>query len=190
MLQILITIFLFVLIPLYWKKYGVTNFLWFSDIGLFLTFFALWLKSPLLISMATIGILPVELIWIADYFFQLTTRRPLLSISSYMFDAQYSIFLRSLSLFHIALPIIWFWYLFKWGYDAEAFNYQLVLTWVVLVLSYFFTDPEKNINWIYLPKNLNWKTISSFAWLIILMIFYPLLIIWPTHYLLERLFHT
>src|SRR5579883_2409752 len=111
MLTYLVTLFVFILIPCYWKKYGPKNFLWLSDIGVFLTFFALWLHSPLLNSMAIIGVMPFEIIWTIDYFYYLLFRRPLLNISDYMFDKSISTFIRALSLFHIVMPIIWLYLL-------------------------------------------------------------------------------
>lgn len=45
-----------VLIPVYWKTYGPTNFLYFCDIALIMTLFALWLESALLVSAAAVGI--------------------------------------------------------------------------------------------------------------------------------------
>src|ERR687891_33393 len=45
------TAFVAVLVPVYWKIYGPTNFLWFSDIALGSTVAALWLESPLLLWM-------------------------------------------------------------------------------------------------------------------------------------------
>ena len=45
------TLFLVILVPVYWAHYGPKNFLWFSDIALLTTGAALWLESPLLASM-------------------------------------------------------------------------------------------------------------------------------------------
>lgn len=187
-LKIVAILFMGVLIPVYKKNYGVRNFLWFSDVGLFLTVFGLWLESPLLISMAAVGVLPFEIIWMIDYFFQLISGRSLLNIANYMFDAKYSFFLRSLSFFHIVVPIILFWLLFKWGYDARALGYQMALAWMVLVLTYFFTDPKENINWVFLPTIKKWKNISPIAWLILLLFIYPILIFLPMHILLKYSF--
>lgn len=50
------TAFLAVLLPVYWRAYGPTNFLWFCDAALLLTVAGMWLESPLLISMCSVGI--------------------------------------------------------------------------------------------------------------------------------------
>ena len=42
------TVFLAVLVPVYWRTYGITNFLWFCDAALILTVAGMWLESSLL----------------------------------------------------------------------------------------------------------------------------------------------
>lgn len=185
--KILFTLFLLILIPIYWKNYGPKNFLWLSDIGLFLTFFALWLESPLLISIAMVGIFPFELMWNIDFFYHLLTGNSLTSISDYMFDSKYPLFLRLLSLFHIFLPLIWIYLLFQWGYDKQAFMYSIVMLWIVLILNYLITDPKENINWVFMPQVRNWAWISNWLWLIILMIGFPTLVFLPMHLILQYL---
>jgi hypothetical protein len=188
LLAILLTLFIGFVIPIYWKNYGPENFLWLSDVGLFITLPALWLQSPLLMSMAMIGIFPLELIWTIDYFYCLFTGKKWLGITTYMFDPTYSRFLRGLSLFHIVIPVIWIVYLIQWGYDTDAPIYQTVLTWGVLFLTYFSTRPSSNINWVFLPKVREYRKIPGFLWLLLLLLAFPLIIIWPMHCLMVLLF--
>lgn len=126
-IKILISIFIAILIPVYWQNYGSTNFLWISDISLFLTFFALWLESSLLFSIALIMAFPVELAWNIDFFYQLFTGKTIIDFASYMFDAKYSLFLRCLSLFHIFMPIVWIRYISKLKYNKKAIYYSIPL---------------------------------------------------------------
>lgn len=185
-LRFLLTSFLVVLIPMYWRSYGIQNFLWLSDIGLFLTFLGVWFKSPLLISMAIIGIMPVEIVWFIDFILHLA-RLPNLSITDYMFDSQYTRFLRALSFFHVIVPLIWVWLIKQWGYDDRAFWYQSGLMAIVFLLSYFFTDPEKNINWVYTAKVMEWNWMPSFVWVILVMASAILCVVLPMHFLLKSL---
>ena len=187
-LKILLTGYVAILVPVYWKNYGPQNFLWLSDIGLFLTLLALWFKSPLLISMASIGIFPVEIIWIIDFFVRLSIKRRLLGITDYMFESDKKPFLKSLSLFHVFVPVLMIGLLYKWGYDSDAFFCQVVLTWIVFILTYFLTDPKDNINWIYLPNVQHWKNITSLIWLVFLLFGFPIFIICPFHELFRYLF--
>jgi hypothetical protein len=187
-LKIMSLLFLAVLIPAYWKTYGLQNFLWLSDISLFLTIAAIWFNSPLIMSTA-IGILPVEMVWIVDYLYQLTTGRNLLGVTNYMFDPKYSRFLKNLSLFHLVIPVIWVIYLFNYGYNTNALLYQSLVIWIVLPLTYFFTDPKENINWVFVPQSLNWQWMPSWLWLLVLLVGFPLLIFLPCHFIYMWIFN-
>ena len=56
------TVFVAILVPVYWRYYGAGNFLWFSDLALFITLAAVWLESSLLASTLSVGLL--ELVWL------------------------------------------------------------------------------------------------------------------------------
>lgn len=187
-IKILLTAYVIILVPIYWKNYGAENFLWASDIGLFLTLLGLWFESSLLISIVSISVLPVEIAWNLDFFIELLTGNNLLGLADYMFESKYSLLLKSLSLFHIFMPIIWIFCLIKWGYDSNAIIYSIILCWIILILTYFFSDPENNINWVFIPEKKNWSKMPSLLWLIILMIGFPTLIFWPMHEFLKIIF--
>lgn len=187
-IKLLLLVYLAILIPLYWKTYGPDNFLWLSDIGLFLTVSGVAFESPLLISMAAVGVIVLETIWMIDYFLYFIIKRSVLGVSEYMFNPQYSKFIRALSLFHVVFPIMWIILLSQWGYDSKAFYYQGALTWLVLILGYLFSTPSKNINWVFLPKAKNWKRMPPLVWLGILMIGIPLIFQLPPHLLFLQIF--
>jgi hypothetical protein len=50
-LKIIYTLFVCAVVPIYWRQYGPTNFLWFSDIALLALVPAVWLENALLVSM-------------------------------------------------------------------------------------------------------------------------------------------
>ena len=83
-LKIAYTLFVCLLVPIYWRQYGLVNFLWFSDIALLVLVPALWLESPLLISMMALAVVLPELAWNVDYFFRLATGVSLIGLTSYM----------------------------------------------------------------------------------------------------------
>lgn len=179
-------LFMLILIPMYLYYYGWQNFLWLSDVGLFLTFFALWVSSPLLMSMTLIA-LPLEIAWNIDFFVQLLSGRNILGIANYMFDDRLSLFLRGLSLFHVVLPLLWIWYLLHWGYNKRAFIYTLFLFWLVTIVTYVSSKPEDNINWVFMPVVHQWQGISPVIWVLLLMIGFPLFIFLPMHILLSKI---
>lgn len=152
-----------------------------------MTFFAIWFRSPLLVSVMLVSILPFELVWNVDFFYQLLSGTELIGLAAYMFDQDKAFFLRGLSLFHVFLPIIWVTYLFKWGYDPRALKYGTALCWSAFTASFLLTGPEKNINWVYYPVVHDWSWIHPLEWTFGLMIIFPLLIFWPAHLLFKRL---
>ncbi len=85
-LKIVYTLFVCALVPIYWRQYGLANFLWFSDIALLALVPALWLENALLVSMMAVSVVFFEALWNADFFFQLSTGRSLIGLSAYMFD--------------------------------------------------------------------------------------------------------
>lgn len=188
-LQLAYTAFLLVLVPVYWKKYGPGNFLWFSDIALFSVGIVLWTGNKLLLSMMAVGVLALELVWNLDYFGRLLTGHQLLGLSAYMFDESKSLFLRGLSLFHVVLPVLVIWLLLEWGYEPEALYWQTALAWVVLPLTYFLTDPKENINWVFGPGNRPQHKIPARLYFAIMMLIFPVGVYLPSHFLLQWLFN-
>ena len=186
-LRIALSAFVAFLVPYYWREYGWQNFLWLSDISLFLTVAALWRRSRLINSMLAIGILPLELFWNVDFFMHLVFGTGL-GLADYMFDESKSLLLRGVSLFHVALPIIWIVYLRRWRYDPRALAAQTALLWVVLIATYLLTAPDENVNWLFVPQKMGWDWLPGLAWLLACMAIVPVVVHWPLHRLYRRHF--
>ena len=187
-LKISYTLFICILVPVYWKQYGPGNFLWFSDIALFVTAAALWVESSLLASTMAISVVVLESIWIIDFLIGLIAGTSVIGLSAYMFDSKIPLSIRALSLFHVVLPILLLWLLYRLGYDRRALLAQTLLSWIVLPLSYFLTNRTDNVNWVYGFGGTQ-KWMPAPLYLVILMIAFPLVLYLPTHVLLKRLFN-
>ena len=186
-INLLYTLFVCLLVPLYWRQYGPANFLWFSDLALFIGLAALWLESSLLASMQAVSVLLLELLWNIEFFIGLITGRQILGLAGYMFKSDKPLWLRGLSLFHVPLPVILLWQVYCFGYDTRAWIAQSILFWIVMPLCFFVTRPEENINWVFGPGNQPQKEIPAGVYLILLLIGAPLFIYLPTHLLLRAL---
>jgi hypothetical protein len=173
-----------IIAAVYWRSYGPANFLWLSDIALAFTLISLLSRERLLASIPAVGVLALELGWAIDF---LAGGR-LIGLAAYMFDKRLSLPLRSLSLFHLALPPTLLFLLSMFGYDKRAFVFQTLLTWVVLLISYNATDPEKNINCVFGPGDKPQHVIPPPLYLALEMTALPLLVFLPTHLILLRLF--
>lgn len=182
------TLFVVLTAAVYTIKYGLGNFLWFSDIALFATVPALWFESSLIASMMAVGVLLPELFWNVTYFARLATGRRIAGLSDYMFDAQKPLYLRALSLFHVFLPVLLLWMVARLGYAKHAWIAQTALAWVVLPLTYLLTDPAQNINWVHGPGTEPQKRLPPLLYLLLLMVGFSLLVYLPTHLLLQAFF--
>lgn len=187
-LKIAHTLFVCGLVPIYWRQYGPTNFLWFSDIALLVLVPALWFESPLLISMMALAVMLPELAWNIDYFFRLATGMSLIGLADYMFDADIPRLIRALSLFHVALPLLLIWMLHRLGYDRRALLWQTLVTAAVLPLSYVFSNPRDNVNWVYGLGEQPQTRVAGLLFVFLLMLMFPLVVYLPTHLLLDRIF--
>jgi hypothetical protein len=187
-LKLAYSAFVAVLVPVYWVRWGPGNFLWFSDLALFGALAAVWLESSLLASMMTVAVLLPEAAWNIGFFGRLLFNRDPFGLTGYMFDASRPLYLRALSLFHVILPPLLLWLLYQLGYDARAWYYQTALAWVVLPLSYWLTDPKENVNWVYGPGEEPQTKIPPLLYLGAVMLFFPLVVYLPTHWLMGWLF--
>ncbi len=187
-IKIAYTVFAVITVVVYSVKYPPGNFLWFSDIALVLTVPALWFESSLLASMMTVGLLLPEAFWNVGYFGRLLTGKRLAGLTDYMFNAGLPRYLRTLSLFHVFLPVLLLWMVHQLGYAQQALLGQTVLAWIVLPLTYRFVDPKLNVNWVRGHGSDAEQRMPPLVRLALLMIANPVLIYVPTHLLLRALF--
>jgi hypothetical protein len=66
-LKLAYTAFMAVLVPVYLRNYGPTNFLYFCDVALIITLIGIWIESPLLVSMCAVGIIASQTLWVIDF---------------------------------------------------------------------------------------------------------------------------
>jgi hypothetical protein len=183
--RIVFTLLVAVIVPVYIKKHGPTNFLWFSDIALFGVFAALWLESSLLGSMMALIILIPESVWVASFVTGALRRgRSVTTLAGYMFDAKIPLYLRCLSLFHLALPPAAIWLVYRFGYDERALVAQTLLAWIVLSLTLWLAPPEKNVNWIRGFGHPPRTPLPLPAHVALMMLAWPLAIHLPTHWVI------
>ena len=190
------TAFMAVLIPVYLRNYGPTNFLYFCDVALLLTLAGVWLESGLLISMAAVGILIPQAFWVVDFTVRLTGHS-FTGMTDYMFDANRSRFLRGLSFFHGWLPFRLVSLVRKLGYDRRAFPAWTLLAWALCLVCYFWMPPigarladpklPVNINYVFGFSDTNpqsWMSPAAFlaTWMAALFA----LVYVPTHRVLRR----
>lgn len=197
-LKLLYTAFVCVLVPVYWRDYGPTNFLYFCDVAVFFTLAAVWTESSLLVSMPAVGILAPQLLWMLDFLAE-CVGLSLTGMTGYMFNERIPFFTRVLSFFHFWLPILIVWLVWRLRYDRRAFVAWSVLAWTLILTCYFLMPvppaPKDNPN---LPVNINYvhglaskqpqQWMPPLAYLGLMLVGLPVVIYLPTHVVLAKLF--
>ncbi|MBX5496963.1 MAG: hypothetical protein IRZ15_16625 [Bryobacteraceae bacterium] len=180
--------FIAVLAPVYVRHYGAANLLWFSNIGLLGGLAAVWSGSRWLASSQAVSLSFSEFIWILDFAFAQVLHRSPTGITAYMFDRKIPRFIRSLSLYHLVLPFLLLWLAHRLGYERRAWIAQTLLAWAVLLITYRFTSPERNINLVWGPGTRPQRKVPPLLYLIVEMAVWPAAVYFPSHVLLTRLY--
>jgi hypothetical protein len=170
----------------WWKNYGWTNFLWFSDIAFIGAVPAMWFESAAMASVLTVAVLLPELLWNVDYLLRILLRRRITGLTDYMFEPERPLLLRGLSLFHVPLPLVLLWMVAAYGYDAAVgLGGAVILAAIVLPWSRFVSTPDKNINWTYGlgARRVSWP---GWAWVSVLFVAFVLFVFIPTDWALRH----
>ena len=185
--KVAVTVFVAILVVVYAKQWGWANFLWFSDIALIGAVPALWLESAFLASTMALAVLLADGLWNVSYFAQLASGKRFIGLADYMFDRDKPRWLRALSLFHLWLPGLLLWMVWRLGYVPSALLAMTLLCWLVLLVCFFFTDPEDNINWVFGFAGRRQDRRPAWQHLVLTMGAFPLLAYLPTHLLLRTM---
>jgi hypothetical protein len=196
--KLIYTLYMVVLIPVYLKTYGPTNFLYFCDIALLLTWVALWTESAWLVSAAAVGIVLPQVLWAID-FVAAGIGMPVSGMTAYMYDDALPLYARFLSFFHFWLPFFLLWLLKRTGYDPRGLSLWTVIALIDLYICYVFIPappplPDNpalpvNINYVYGFNDQAAQTLMSpLAWFLLLQVSLVGLILLPSHWLFKRLY--
>jgi hypothetical protein len=193
-LKLASTGFVALLVPIFSKRYGATNFLYFCDCALLMTVVGAWLESPLLISMPAVGIIAVQTLWMVDFLGHAIGLQ-VLGMTDYMFISSTSLFLRGLSLFHAWLPLLLLWLVHRIGYDPRALPAWTALGTALLIISYSCLPPPAphdhplepvNVNLVFGFSGARPQSARPALWYLLLLIAaMPVLCYLPTHALLK-----
>lgn len=186
-LKILWTVWVLAWIPIYWRQYGLQNFLYFCDLGNILIAIGLWLESPLIFSSQATGLLLFQTLYTVDLLGAVFSGRHVIGGTEYMFDPHVALFVRLLSLFHVVTPPLLLWAIWRLRYDKRGWTFQTVMTWVVVTINYFWR-PQFDVNWARGPFFHEQHVVPGFLYLIAYLVIVPLMVYWPTHLLLQWLY--
>lgn len=174
-------------VPVYWHAWGAANFLHLCDIAAVLTCVGLWTNSALLISSQAITSLVIDFVWTVDAGSRFFLGRHFIGGTEYLFNVQFPLWVRLLSLFHVVLPFLLLWSLARLGYDRRGWRLQSAIALAAMIASRF-ADPAKNINFaftdVFFHRALGSAPVHiAISYLILIFVVY-----FPTHVALMRFF--
>jgi hypothetical protein len=170
--------------PLYGRQYGVQNFLFFCDLGNVLIAIALWSESALLFSSQAVGLLLFQTLYCVDLLSAWIFKRHVIGGTEYMFDPGIPLWIRLMSLFHVATPPLLLWAIWRLGYDRRGWKLQTLICWVVVTINYFWR-PEMDVNWARGPFFREQHVMPGWLYLVGYLVVVPAVVYWPTHRALE-----
>ncbi|MCH4563496.1 hypothetical protein MKP05_10175 [Halomonas sp. EGI 63088] len=175
--------------PTYWVLLGPQNYFWLCNLANFLILVGLWREHRLLLSMQWLAVSLVGSLWAVDVGTAWLTGMHPIGGTEYMFDENQPLLTRMMSLYHLILPPVAGFALWRLGYDRRALAWQTGLTWLVVPLSYVFTDPERNINWVHGPFGQPQDSLDPLVYLAGLTLLWPVAVYLPVHLLMIGLQH-
>jgi hypothetical protein len=179
-LKLLWTVWVIVWATIYWRQYGPQNFLFFCDLGNLLITAGLWLESPLIFSWQATGLLLFQTLFTIDLAGALLSGRHWIGGTEFMFDPHVPLWVRLLSLFHVVVPPLLLWAIWRLGYDRRGWKYQTLTTWIVVPINYFWR-PEFDVNWARGPFFREQHAVRGLVYLLAYLIIVPAVVYFPTH---------
>jgi len=186
--KVVYVLWISVWLPVYWVFNGPQNLLWLCDVANLILLFALCLESPLLMSSQAVGVLFVQVAWLVDFLSGWLLGTHPIGGTEYMFDASEPAWLRSMSLFHVVMPPLLLWGVYRLGYDRRGWKLETAIAWLLLPTTFLLTGPELNINWLWAPFGHTQTWMPPRYFLPVMMLAYPLILFFPAHLLLSRCF--
>ena len=102
-----------------------------------------------------------------------------------MFDPSLPLFIRLLSLFHVATPPLLLWGIRHLGYDRRGWLRQTLITWVVVPVNYFWR-PQFDVNWARGPFFREQEAMPGLLYLLGYLVVVPLFVYFPSHLILRN----
>jgi hypothetical protein len=136
-------------VPSYAAVWGWRNFLQLCDVGVFVTCLGIWRGNARLLSSQAVGTFLVNGIWTLDVGSRFLTGRHLIGGTEYMWFPDRPLWIRMMSLFHVAMTPFLVWCLRRTGYDRRGLGLMVVLAAGVLLVSRALGDAATNPNFVF-----------------------------------------
>lgn len=172
--------------PAYASVWGFANFLHLCDIAVILTCAGLWSGSALLLSSQALFSIGADLLWDVDACSRLVSGKHLFGGTEYMWQPEFPLAARLLSLFHVFWPLLLVWSLSRVGYDRRGLRLQVLVTLATLAASRAL-GPGLNVNYAFRAPLLGRQLGPPAVHLLVISGAIVALLYVPAHALLSRL---
>lgn len=140
---------LVVYVPSYAAAYGFRNFLFLCNLGVMITAIAVLAGSRLLLSSQAVAAPVIGLAWGIDAAWRVVTGAHLYGGTEYMWDPQYPLFTRLLSLYHLVWPVLVLLLVRRLGYDRRGWPLQGAIAAAAILTCRLATPAAENINFAF-----------------------------------------
>jgi hypothetical protein len=148
--------------------------------------------------MAAVGNVPWLLLWCIHIMVELVGKILDIGVvdgpASYMFNSDYPMWARIMSLYHGWLPFVLLFALRKLGYDGRAIFYETLLAWTIILVAYLIVPnadtPAGNVNLVfgYTADRNPVLWVSRPVWIVGVMALSSLVLYLPMHLIYKRIF--
>jgi len=171
----------------YWRVWGPHNFVYLCDIAVILTCIGLWTNSALLLSSQAVSSLIVDTMWAVDAASTVLFGRHIFGGTEYLFDSSHALWVRLLSLYHVAWPVVLLWALRRTGYHRRGWELQAGIVTAAFIAARF-TPAAQNINFAYRLPVVNRAFGPAPVHVAVSILFMIFVVYWPTHWALKKMF--
>jgi len=173
-------------IPFYARGWGWLNFLHICDVAILLAVLGIWIESPLILSGQAVAVIVPDAMWCLDATWRLVSGHNLLGGTEYMWDKSIPLFLRLLSLYHLALPPILLWGVARIGYDRRGLWFGMG-TFAAALIASRIAPASQNINFAYRDPFLGRAWGPAPIHLLVIFAGATLLGFLPVHFVVRRI---
>lgn len=160
---------------------GPQNFFWLCNVAKFVLLVAVWGGHRLLLASQSGVVLVVGIGWSLDFVIGVGLGGSLTGFTAYMWSDELSPLARAVSLYHVSLPLFALYLLSRLGYDRRGPWLQCAIGAVAVAGGWQFTEPGRNINWVYYQFGVEQAWMPEPAFVLLLAVVYPLVLYLPGH---------
>lgn len=179
------TAWMVVWVPVIVSTQGPQNFWWLCNVAQFLLLYGMWTSNRLVISSQAGTVVLIGLVWTLDFVAALAVGTSPTGITAYMFNNQLPLQLRATSTYHIWLPLLVIWLVDRQGCDDRGVWLQCVIGSTVIIGSWLFGDPARNLNYTIAPFSIEQTWLPQAVYIPLLCIGTAVLVYLPGHFLVR-----